>query len=55
MQPERRRQIVLAVLVVILAVALYRAWPRTAAPAAGTSNPRSAARAGQTTAGPRLT
>ena len=50
MQPDRRRQIVLAVLVVVLAVVLYRAWPRTAGPAAGTSNPRSAARPGQTTA-----
>ena len=50
MQPDRRRQIVLAVLVVILAVVVYRAWPRSAGPAAGTSNPRSAARPGQTTA-----
>ena len=50
MQPDRRRQIVLAVLVVILAVVLYRAWPRSAGPAAGTSNPRSAARPGQATA-----
>jgi hypothetical protein len=49
MQPERRRQLVLALLVVVLAVAVYRAWPRSTAPAAGASNPRSAARAGQTT------
>ena len=48
MQPDRRRQIVLAVLVVVLALVLYRAWPRTAGPAAGTSNPRGAARPGQT-------
>src|SRR5262245_46567932 len=49
MQPERRRQIVLAVLVVVLAFALYRVWPRTAAPATATSNPRNAARGGQST------
>jgi hypothetical protein len=49
MQPERRRQIVLAVLVVVLAFALYRAWPRTAAPTTATSNPRSMARGGQAT------
>ena len=48
MQPERRRQIVLAVLVVVLAAALYRAWPRTAAPVPSASNPRGAARQGQT-------
>jgi hypothetical protein len=49
MQPERRRQIVLAVLVVVMAFALYRVWPRTAAPATATSNSRSAARGGQPT------
>ena len=49
MQPERGRQIVLAVLGVVLAFALYRAWPRTAAPTTATSNPRSTARGGQTT------
>ena len=48
MQPDRRRQIVLAVLGVVLAVLLYRAWPRTAAPVPSASNPRSAARTGQT-------
>ena len=48
MQPERRRQIVLAVLVVVLAIALYRLWPRSAAPAPAASNPRGAARTGQT-------
>ena len=48
MQPDRRRQIVLAVLVVVLGGLLYRAWPKTAAPAPGASNPRSAARPGQT-------
>ena len=48
MQPERRRQIVLAVLFVVLAIALYRAWPRSAAPAPAASNPRGAPRAGQT-------
>jgi hypothetical protein len=49
MQPERRRQMVLAVVVVVLAFALYRAWPRTAAPTTATSNPRGMARGGQTT------
>ena len=48
MQPDRRRQLVLAVLVVVLAVVLYRAWPRTAAPVRSASNPRGAARQGQT-------
>jgi hypothetical protein len=48
MQPDRRRQIVLAVLVVGLAGLLYRAWPQTAAPIPGASNSRSAARPGQT-------
>lgn len=48
MQPDRRRQIVLAVLAVVLAGLLYRAWPRTAAPVPSASNPRSAARPGQT-------
>jgi hypothetical protein len=47
MQPERRRQIVLAVLVVVLAIVLYRVWPRSAGPAPAASNPRAAARAGQ--------
>ena len=47
MQPERRRQVVLVVLVLILAGALYRAWPRSAAPAPATSNARGAARDGQ--------
>jgi hypothetical protein len=49
MQPERRRLLMLAVLLVILAGALYRAWPRSAAPAPATSNARGAARAGQAT------
>ena len=47
MQPERRRQLVLAVLVAVLAVVLYRAWPQTAAPERGASSPRSAAKSGQ--------
>lgn len=47
MQPDRRRLLMLAVLIVILAGALYRAWPRSAAPAPATSNARGAARAGQ--------
>jgi hypothetical protein len=47
MQPERRRLLMLAVLLVILAGALYRVWPRSAAPAPATSNARGAARAGQ--------
>jgi hypothetical protein len=49
MPPERRRQIVLAVLVVVLAGLLYRAWPQTAAPAPSASNPRTAAKPGQPT------
>jgi hypothetical protein len=47
MQPDRRRQLVLAVLVVVLGFVLYRAWPRTAAPTTATSNSRSVARGGQ--------
>jgi len=47
MQPDRRRLLILAVLGVVLAGALYRAWPRSAAPAAATSNARGAARPGQ--------
>ena len=47
MQPERRRQIVLAVLVVALALVIYRAWPETAVAPAGSSNAREAARADQ--------
>jgi len=48
MEPERRNQLLLAVLVVVLAVVAYRAWPR-AAPAAPlastvTSPPRAAGR-----------
>jgi hypothetical protein len=49
MQPDRRRLLILAVLVAILAGALYRAWPRSAAPAPAASNSRGAARAGQAT------
>jgi hypothetical protein len=52
MQPERRRQIVLAVLMVVLGIVLYRALPRSAAPAPAASNPRNAARAGQTPEAP---
>ena len=48
MQPERRRQLVLAILVAVLAVLLYRAWPQTAATVPGASNRRSAAKPGQT-------
>jgi hypothetical protein len=47
MQPDRRRMLMLAVLVVILAGALYSAWPRSAAQAPATSNARGPARAGQ--------
>jgi hypothetical protein len=47
MQPERRRQVVLAGLVVVLAIAIYRAWPDTAVAPAGSSNSREAARADQ--------
>ena len=47
MQPERRRQIVLGVLVVVLAIAIYRVWPQTAVVPAGSSNSREAAQADQ--------
>jgi hypothetical protein len=47
MQPERRRQMVLAALVVVLALAIYRAWPEPAVPPTAASNPREAARARQ--------
>lgn len=47
MQPERRRQIALTVLLVVLAIAIYRAWPETAVAPAGSSNSGEAARAGQ--------
>jgi hypothetical protein len=44
MLPERRRQLLLAVLAVALAVVAYLEWPRTADRARTTSNGRSAAR-----------
>jgi hypothetical protein len=44
MEPERRRQLVLAVLAVVLAIAIYRVWPRPAAPPTAASNARGAAR-----------
>ena len=47
MQPERRRQLVLAVLIVVLAIAIYRAWPETAGAPTGSSNSREAARGDQ--------
>lgn len=47
MQPERRRQIVLVALLVVLATAIYRAWPETAVAPAGSSNSREAAPADQ--------
>src|SRR2546423_15529698 len=50
METERRRQILLGALAVVLAIAAYEAWPRTSAPAATTSKqttpPASAARGG---------
>jgi len=47
MQPERRNQLLLAVLVVVLGIAIYRAWPGTASPPATASNGRGPARGGQ--------
>ena len=44
MAPERRRQILLGLLAVALAVAVYMEWPRTADPARATANARDAAR-----------
>lgn len=44
MEPERRRQLALAVLAIVLAVVMYRVWPRPAAPPTPASNPRGAAR-----------
>jgi hypothetical protein len=44
MEPERRRQLVLVVLMVVLAIAIYRVWPRPAAPPTAASNARGAAR-----------
>jgi hypothetical protein len=45
MAPEHRRQLLLAVLAIILAVVVYRAWPRpTAATAPSTSNLSGSAR-----------
>jgi hypothetical protein len=38
MEAERRRQIVLAILAVMLAIVVYRAWPRTASLPAPSSN-----------------
>jgi hypothetical protein len=47
MQPERRRLLVLAALVVVLAILLYRLLPQPAAPVSTASNPRGAPRPGQ--------
>lgn len=44
MAPERRR-LLLVLLAFVLAIAIYRVWPRPAAPPAASSNPREAARA----------
>jgi hypothetical protein len=48
MEPERRRQLVLAVLVVVLAVVIYKVWPRpSAGPAVSSNDNRTAGRAGR--------
>jgi hypothetical protein len=41
MQPEQRRQLLLAALVVVLAFVIYRAWPSPTSPPATGSGPRS--------------
>lgn len=45
MGPERRRLLLVALLAAALAIAIYRVWPRPAAPPGASSNPREAARA----------
>jgi len=40
METERRRQILLAAVAIVLAVVAYEAWPRTSAPARASSNQR---------------
>jgi hypothetical protein len=54
MAPERRRQLILAALVVALGVVIYWVWPRQAAPVPGASNTRAArqARSGEPAAAP---
>jgi hypothetical protein len=44
MLPERRRQILLVLLAVVLAAVIYVEWPQTADPARATSNQKGAAR-----------
>jgi hypothetical protein len=46
MEPERRRQLLLAALAVLLAIIVYRAWPRTSSQPAPSSNPRAAGTSG---------
>jgi len=46
MAPDRRRQILLAVVGVVLVVAVYRAWTGTSTPGPATSNQRTAQVAG---------
>jgi hypothetical protein len=48
MGTERRRQLILAVLAVVLVIVVYEVWPRTSTPAPPASNPRAATSAGQT-------
>jgi hypothetical protein len=44
MAPDRRRQVVLLALVIVMSAVIYRVWPRPAAPAPAASNTRGAAR-----------
>jgi hypothetical protein len=46
METERRRQLLLAVLAVVLAVIVYYAWPRTSSQSTPSSNQRAAGTAG---------
>ncbi len=50
METERRRQLLLAALVVVLAVLAYRMWPAPSAPAVPASNERGSVRTARTTA-----
>jgi hypothetical protein len=51
METERRRQLLLGAVAVVLALVVYQAWPRTSATPAATSNQRSAAPSAAGTSG----
>ena len=56
METERRRQILLGALAIVLALVVYQAWPRTsAAPAAASNQRRTAAPAAAGTSGTNVT